>query len=78
MSLLIALVIGAAAGMIAGFLKNRSDQGLFKNTVIGILGGILGHLLAPTIGIVETNIVGSLAISVIGSLILLFIFDLFR
>lgn len=76
MSLLIALIIGAIAGAVAGFIKRGNDFGLLRNIILGIAGGVLGHFLAPLLGVAETNFIGSLVMSTVGALLLLFTLDL--
>ncbi len=50
-SLIITLVLGAAAGWLGGLLFKGSGLGLIGNIVVGIVGGFIGYWLLPKIGL---------------------------
>ncbi len=50
-SLIITLVLGAAAGWLGGQLFKGSGLGLIGNIVVGIVGGFIGYWLLPKIGL---------------------------
>jgi uncharacterized membrane protein YeaQ/YmgE (transglycosylase-associated protein family) len=76
-SLLIALLIGAVAGWLAGQIKKGEGYGLLGNIVVGIIGGFVGGLVANFFGVTSTNIIGQVIISTFGAVILLTILNLF-
>ena len=77
-SLIIFLAIGAAAGWIAGQLTKGRGFGLIVNTLVGIVGAILGGLLFEQLGIIAPGLIGTLVSAVIGAIILLFVVRLIK
>jgi uncharacterized membrane protein YeaQ/YmgE (transglycosylase-associated protein family) len=84
MNLLAWLVVGGLVGWVASLLmKTDGQQGILLNIVVGIVGAFLGGwLLAPMFGTGTINqsdfSVGSLAVSLLGAVILLAIVNLVR
>ncbi|SFQ04539.1 Transglycosylase associated protein [Nitrosomonas cryotolerans] len=66
--LLIFIVLGAAAGYLAGILMKGSGFGLAGNIIIGIIGAIAGGFLFGLLGLI-----GSIVTAVAGAAILLFL-----
>ena len=65
------LLIGLAAGWLAGqFLKGRSF-GLVGNLVVGVIGAVLGGLMFRLLGLGPTNILGSLIAATVGAVVFL-------
>src|ERR671937_356678 len=77
------LIVGGLLGWIASIIMGRNDQmGIILNIVVGIVGAFLGGLLlAPLFGTGTINAgdfsLGSLVVSFLGAIILLFIVGLF-
>ena len=69
------LLIGAAAGWLAGQLIKGGGFGLIGNLIVGVLGGLLGGWLLPQLGIRASGLVGLLIQATIGAVILLFVLD---
>jgi uncharacterized membrane protein YeaQ/YmgE (transglycosylase-associated protein family) len=84
MSFIAWLIVGGLLGWIASMLMGTNDrQGIFLNIIVGIVGAFLGGLiLAPLFGTGTINqydfSIGSLLVSLLGAVILLFIVGLFR
>ena len=84
MNFIIWIVIGGILGWIASMIMRiNAQQGLLLNVLVGIVGALLGGwLLAPLFGTGTINqsdfSVGSLVVSLLGSVILLAIVNLFR
>ena len=84
MNFIIWIVIGGILGWIASMImRTNAQQGLLLNVLVGIVGALLGGwLLAPLFGTGTINqsdfSVGSLVVSLLGSVILLAIVNLFR
>jgi uncharacterized membrane protein YeaQ/YmgE (transglycosylase-associated protein family) len=76
-SILGAIVIGIIAGWIAEQVMGRS-HGLITNLIVGIVGAFLGALIASAMGIAFAGFWGSLLVSTIGAIVLLFIVGMFR
>jgi uncharacterized membrane protein YeaQ/YmgE (transglycosylase-associated protein family) len=74
LELLIALIIGGAAGWLGSMIYRGSGLGLFGNIVVGILGAALGYWLLAKLGInLGTGILGALFTGAIGAIIILFL-----
>lgn len=84
MNLIIWLVVGGLIGWVASMImRTDGQQGIVLNVVVGIVGAFLGgFLLSPLLGAGTVNSgdfsVAGLAVSLLGSVILLAIVNLFR
>jgi uncharacterized membrane protein YeaQ/YmgE (transglycosylase-associated protein family) len=76
-SILAAIVIGIAAGWIAEQVMGRR-HGLLTNLIVGVVGAFLGAFIANATGIAFAGFWGSLMVSAVGAIILLFLVSLFR
>ena len=73
MDILIAIVIGGLIGWVASLvMKTDGQMGLIANVLVGIVGGFLGHWLAPKLGIGGGQVV-YYAVSVAGAILLIVI-----
>ena len=77
-SFIVFILIGALAGFIAGKIMRGSGFGILLNIIIGIVGGIVGGMILDIFGFHSSNIIGSLITSVIGAVVLLWVFSLFN
>jgi uncharacterized membrane protein YeaQ/YmgE (transglycosylase-associated protein family) len=83
MTFILWLIIGGLLGWLASIVMGRNDQmGIILNIVVGIVGAFLGGLLlAPLFGTGTINqsdfSIGSLLVSFLGAIVLLFIVGLF-
>jgi uncharacterized membrane protein YeaQ/YmgE (transglycosylase-associated protein family) len=84
MNLIIWLIVGGLIGWLASKIMNTdAQQGIGLNVVVGIIGALLaGWLISPLIGGATINqgdfSLGGLVISLLGAIVLLAIFNLFR
>ena len=69
------LLIGAAAGWLAGQLIKGNGFGLLGNLIVGILGALVGAFLLPRVGLRATGLIGLLVQSTIGAVVLLLLLD---
>ena len=79
--LIIALVIGAIAGWLAGLLVQGTGFGLVGDIVVGILGALIAAFLFPMLGIALTlggGVLGAIILAFIGTVILLVIVRLVK
>jgi len=78
-SILVTLLIGAAAGWLGSVLFKGHGMGLFGNIIIGILGSFVGSWvlgqLKVTIG--SSPLVNALLTGAIGAFLILFLVSLF-
>lgn len=73
------LLIGLAAGAIAGLIMQGKGYGCLLNIIIGIIGAYVGNWLLPELGIyVGHGIIGTLVTAVIGAIVFLFVVNLLR
>ena len=84
MSFILWIVIGGLLGWVASMIMGTNDtQGKILNIVVGIIGAFLsGLLLAPMLGTGTINqgdfSIGSLLVSLVGAVVLLWIVGLVR
>jgi len=77
--LVIWLIVGAAAGWLAGIVVKGGGFGLLGNIVVGILGSIVAGFLFPLLGIAFLpGLIGDVVYAAIGAIILLLIVSWFR
>lgn len=67
------ILIGAAAGWIAGKLMKGRGFGLLGNIMVGVIGGLLGGFLFGLLGLSAVGLIGSLVTAVVGAVVLLWI-----
>ena len=72
MSLLWFLIIGLAAGWLAGVLVKGGGYGLIGDLVVGVIGAFHGGFLFRRMGVaVGGGLAGSLVVATIGAVVLL-------
>lgn len=81
MGWIIAIIVGGVAGWLASLVMARdASMGIFLNIIVGIIGAVVGNLLAgPLFGINTTiqtfNLPGFL-VAIVGAIVLLAIVNL--
>lgn len=80
MGWIIALIVGGVAGWLASMVMNRdASMGILWNIVVGIIGSVVGNLIAGPLGyggsIKEFSLTG-LIIAIVGAVVLLAIVNL--
>lgn len=79
MSIIWAIIIGFIVGLIAKFLMPGRDPGAFIITaVLGIVGALLATFLGQAMGLYAAGQSAGFIASVIGAMIVLFIYHLVR
>ncbi|WP_134726437.1 GlsB/YeaQ/YmgE family stress response membrane protein [Paracoccus luteus] len=91
MGFIIAIIIGAIAGWLAGQIVKGHGQGVVMNIIVGIIGALIANFLFPAFGwnigaapatadnaVVGTSILGSIIFSTIGAVLLLLVLRLFN
>jgi len=70
------LLIGLAAGFLAGVITKGRGFGLVGNLIIGVLGAIVGGFLFQLIGLRSFSLLGSLVTATVGAVLLLYLLSL--
>ena len=78
MHLLWFLLIGIAAGWLAGQLMKGGGYGLLGDLVIGVIGSFLGGWVLGALGIFTSGLIGSLVTATIGAVLLVFLVRLIK
>lgn len=77
MELLWFLIIGLAAGWLAGQFMKGGGYGALGDIVIGVIGALLGGFLFRTLGVsAGGGLLGSLIVATIGAVVLLYLLRL--
>lgn len=78
-SIIVVILIGAAAGWLGSFLVRGRGLGLIGNVVVGILGSFVGHWLLRElkVSIGSSPLVNAILTGAIGAFVILFIVSLF-
>jgi len=74
MGIIVAIVIGAIAGWLAGQIVKGHGQGLLVNVVVGVVGALIASYLFPALGMGSgegTNFIGDVLYATIGAVVLL-------
>jgi uncharacterized membrane protein YeaQ/YmgE (transglycosylase-associated protein family) len=71
------LLIGLAAGWLAGLLMRGRDLGLVNDLIVGVLGAFLGGILFWLIGLSATGLIGSLIMATVGAVVFLYLLRTF-
>ena len=72
-NLIVSILIGAAAGFLAGKIMKGGGFGFWINLLVGVAGGFIGGFLLPLNGIV-----GRIITATLGAVVLLFVISLFK
>ena len=73
------ILIGFAAGWLAGKLMKGSGFGILGDIVVGVIGALLGGFIFGLLGIsAGGGLIGSLIVATIGAVVLLFLLRLVK
>ena len=72
------LLIGLAAGAIAGLIVRGRGYGFLLNLIVGIAGAYIGHWIILKAGIHISGIIGTLFVAVMGAVILLYVLHILK
>jgi len=73
------ILIGLAAGWLAGRVMNGGGFGVVGDIVVGVIGALLGGFLFRTFGVsVGGGLLGSLIVATIGAIVLLSVLRLVK
>ncbi|MGA2059617.1 MAG: GlsB/YeaQ/YmgE family stress response membrane protein [Thermoguttaceae bacterium] len=65
------ILIGIAAGWLAGQVMKGGGFGLLGDLVVGVIGALLGGFLFGLLGLTATGLLGSLITATFGAIVLL-------
>lgn len=71
MNLLWFLLIGLAAGWLAGQIMKGGGYGLVGDMIVGVIGAILGGFVFGLLGLAATGLLGSLITATVGAILLI-------
>jgi uncharacterized membrane protein YeaQ/YmgE (transglycosylase-associated protein family) len=67
------LLVGLAAGWLAGQILRSPHRSLLVDLIVGVIGAILGGTLFGLIGLRSTGLTGEFVTALLGSLLLVFL-----
>jgi len=67
------ILIGLAAGWLAGQILRGHSFGLVGNLIVGVIGAILGGWLFSLAGLATMGLIGELVSATVGAIVLLFV-----
>jgi len=76
MDLVYSILIGIAAGFLAGQLTRGRGFGWIGNLIVGALGALLGGFVFGLLGFSAGNLLGRLVSATVGAVLLLFLLAL--
>ena len=73
------ILIGLAAGWLAGKMMKGKGFGVLGNIVVGIIGALIGGFLFRLLGIYpDGGLIASLVVATVGAVVLLFLLRLIK
>ena len=78
MNLVYFLLIGLAAGWLAGQLVKGRGFGLVESLIIGVIGALIGGFVFGALGVNVGGLLGQLIAATVGALILLYLLKFIR
>lgn len=76
--LILFLLIGLAAGWLAGRIMKGGGFGLVGDLIVGVVGAFLGGWLFDLLGISLGGLLGSLVTALVGAIVLLYLLRLIK
>lgn len=78
MDMLWFLLIGIAAGWLAGQVTKGGGFGLVGDLIVGVIGALLGGVLFGVLGLSATGLLGSLITATVGAIVLIVLLRVVR
>ena len=72
------ILIGIAAGWLAGQLLKGGGYGLVGDLIVGVIGALLGGWLFGLAGIAAAGLIGQLVVATIGAIVLILVLRLIK
>jgi uncharacterized membrane protein YeaQ/YmgE (transglycosylase-associated protein family) len=73
MYLIAQIVIGIAAGWLAGKIMRGRGFGILIDLLLGILGSVLGGFVFGLLGLHSSGLIGQLVVATVGAMLLLYL-----
>jgi uncharacterized membrane protein YeaQ/YmgE (transglycosylase-associated protein family) len=73
-----AIIVGLIAGWLAGKLVRGEGYGIFVDTLLGLIGAVIGNRVFDSLGIVVYGGIGHLAMATVGAVLLVGIIHLVK
>jgi uncharacterized membrane protein YeaQ/YmgE (transglycosylase-associated protein family) len=67
------VLIGLIAGWLAGRVMKGRGYGVPMDILLGIIGGVIGRFVFALLGLGASNLVGSIIVSFVGAVILIWL-----
>jgi uncharacterized membrane protein YeaQ/YmgE (transglycosylase-associated protein family) len=67
------VLIGLIAGWLAGKVMKGRGYGVPMDILLGIIGGVIGRFVFALLGLGASNLVGSIIVSFVGAVILIWL-----
>jgi uncharacterized membrane protein YeaQ/YmgE (transglycosylase-associated protein family) len=78
MGFLYAILVGLIAGWLAGKVMKGGGYGVLMDIILGIAGGVIGRILFGLLGLSSWNLLGSIIVSFVGAVLLVWIVRQFK
>ena len=72
------ILIGIAAGWLAGQFMKGGGYGLVGDLIVGVVGALLGGWLFGLAGIAAAGLIGQLVVATIGAIVLILVLRLIK
>jgi uncharacterized membrane protein YeaQ/YmgE (transglycosylase-associated protein family) len=72
------ILIGIAAGWLAGKIMKGGGYGLIGDLIVGVIGSLVGGFLFGLLGIATTGKLGALVTATVGAIALIFLLRLIK
>jgi uncharacterized membrane protein YeaQ/YmgE (transglycosylase-associated protein family) len=72
------ILIGIAAGWLAGQIMKSGGYGLVGDLIVGVIGALLGGFLFGLLGISAGGLLGSLITATVGAIVLIALLKLIK
>lgn len=67
------LLIGLAAGWLAGRITKGKSYSLVNDLIVGVVGAFLGGILSALVGLSASGLIGSLITATVGAIVFLYL-----
>lgn len=78
MYLLWEILIGIAAGYLAGQIVKGRGMGVLVDLIVGIIGSLIGGWIFGTLGLGAYGLIGQLVVATVGAVVLLLLIRLIK